>query len=261
MQKPLIGNGRRRGPSIQRLMWQGGALAAVGIGLVGAAVSVGHGFGAAVGFVAVVAGLVLLSYAACERELAATAPPRALPHHTPPPALPRGALPLLNALCGFALAALLVRVVSTDPRGPEAFPAACTKLQGCARVALLHPLADGGQAPLKLSTSLDGAQAAVAAWLRGRPRTDLLYAGEEAGSGGAARLVHARAVTFVWGFADDVWVQLSCGADGRALVEAMGQLRLGVSDLGVNAARNAELFAALRKAAAGGQLPAGKCSG
>ena len=60
--------------------------------------------------------------------------------------------------------------------------------------------------------------------------------------------------------ADDFWVRVSCADDGRAVVEAMGQLRLGVSDVGVNADRNAALFAGLRQAVARGALPAGKCT-
>jgi uncharacterized protein (DUF1499 family) len=55
-------------------------------------------------------------------------------------------------------------------------------------------------------------------------------------------------------------VRVSCADDGRAVVEAMGQLRLGVSDVGVNADRNAALFAGLRQAVARGALPAGKCT-
>lgn len=60
--------------------------------------------------------------------------------------------------------------------------------------------------------------------------------------------------------ADDVYVRLSCGRDGRVTVESQGQLRLGVGDLGANARRNAGLLGALRAAAADGSLPAGSCS-
>jgi hypothetical protein len=54
-------------------------------------------------------------------------------------------------------------------------------------------------------------------------------------------------------------VRLSCGKDGRVVVEAQGQLRLGVGDWGVNARRNALLLGALRDAAAAGKLPRGSC--
>lgn len=60
---------------------------------------------------------------------------------------------------------------------------------------------------------------------------------------------------------DDFWVQLSCGDDDRTVVEVMGQLRLGVGDLGVNPARNQLLLGAMRAEAAAGKLPSGLCSG
>lgn len=43
--------------------------------------------------------------------------------------------------------------------------------------------------------------------------------------------------------------------------QVQGQLRIGVSDWGVNAARNAALLASLRAAAADGKLPSGSCAG
>jgi uncharacterized protein (DUF1499 family) len=73
--------------------------------------------------------------------------------------------------------------------------------------------------------------------------------------------IHARFVSLLWGFADDVFVQLSCNAEsGEVLVEVQGQLRVGVGDMEVNVKRNAALMAALTAQAQAGELPAGRCS-
>jgi uncharacterized protein (DUF1499 family) len=54
--------------------------------------------------------------------------------------------------------------------------------------------------------------------------------------------MHARMVTLFFGFADDFLVGLRCDEDGNAVVEAQGQLRIGQSDLGVNARRNKRFY-------------------
>ena len=122
----------------------------------------------------------------------------------------------MNALLLFAALLLLVRAASQDPPvlGTDAFPDACAKYQGCSRVALGRLHRDNGNAPLRLRTTLAEAEGAAAAWLSGNPRTELLYRGADtanssgvsAGTGAAttsamARLLHARAVTLVFGFA------------------------------------------------------------
>jgi uncharacterized protein (DUF1499 family) len=74
-------------------------------------------------------------------------------------------------------------------------------------------------------------------------------------------VIHARFVSLLWGFADDVFVRLSCDAEtGEVLVEAQGQLRVGVGDMGVNVKRNAALIAAMDADVKHGQLPAGPCT-
>lgn len=54
--------------------------------------------------------------------------------------------------------------------------------------------------------------------------------------------MHARFVSKLWGFADDLFVRVACDDRGLALVEAQGQLRLGVGDMDVNLARVARLW-------------------
>jgi uncharacterized protein (DUF1499 family) len=74
-------------------------------------------------------------------------------------------------------------------------------------------------------------------------------------------IIHARFVSLLWGFADDVFVRLSCNAEtGAVLLEAQGQLRVGVGDMDVNVKRNAALMAAMDAEVKRGQLPAGPCT-
>lgn len=62
-----------------------------------------------------------------------------------------------------------------------------------------------------------------------------------------------------WPAKDDFWVRLTCGGDGRVVVESQGELRLGVGDWGVNPARNTALAGSLRRAALDGAMPKGRC--
>lgn len=109
-------------------------------------------------------------------------------------------MPFVNALGVFTLLLLLVRALSPDPAAAAAFPDACSKLQGCARVALQRPHREGAEVPLKLRASLDDVQRAAVAWVREYPRAEVLFAGV---SGEGRRMVHARFVSFLWGFAGE----------------------------------------------------------
>jgi hypothetical protein len=184
-----------------------------------AAVAVGHAVGAAVGAACAAAGLVLLAYGACASERAAAAvgaagpdagatlTARLLPHQVAkPPVPPHAAWPVANALLACSLLLLAVRAASTDPRGAAAgaFPRACGSAHGCARVAAAEPHRAGGEWPLRLATTADGAAAAVHAWLRRSlgPRSEVLYDGPAISADGAppgARLIHARVVSPLWG--------------------------------------------------------------
>jgi hypothetical protein len=188
------------------------------------AVAVGHAAGTATGAACVAAGLALLSYAACARERAAAAAAaaaattpgggagglgaRLLPHQVqaPPPTPPRAAWPAANALLTFTMLLLAVRAASPDPGPPLArgFPPGCSRLQGCARAATSEPHRAGREAPLRIRTTLEGASAAVEGWLKGHgARAEVVYSGPDSAPGAprGARLVHARVVTPLWGFA------------------------------------------------------------
>jgi hypothetical protein len=116
-------------------------------------------------------------------------------------------MPFANALAALTLLLLAVHAVSLDPAGSAvtSFPAACTKLQGCSRVALSRPHNAGDEAPLRLRTTMEGARRAVLEWVGGRARSDVLFGGATAGADGS-RVVHARVVTLVWGFAGEFGV-------------------------------------------------------
>lgn len=138
---------------------------------------------------------------------------------------------------------------------------------------------DGGRAPLRLPTPLPNATEAVLRWIRSRPRAEVLlvqHAPPAAPADGAAApaasaFIHARFVSLLWGFADDVFVRLTCvpaGADAdssgetqAALLEVQGQLRLGVGDLEVNVARNVALLSHMEAEMQQGHLPRGGCGG
>jgi uncharacterized protein (DUF1499 family) len=149
----------------------------------------------------------------------------------------------------FVTLLIAIHAASPDPR-IAAFPAACPRHKhlGCSRVAEKASHATRGLQPLPVPAALNETQAAVSAWVEGQVGARVLFA--------QPGFLHARFVTPVFGFGDDFMVGLRCGAEGVTIVEAQGQLRLGQSDLGVNARRNQRFFDALGAA----KLPAGTCS-
>lgn len=260
MQKPLLKGSKAPPYSASRLFLQCGLLCLAGISEVVAGVLWSHAFGTGVGMAAVAAGLVCLAYGACQKELSAC-PATRLPHQQQgPPYMRRRSMLIVNLIGGFALLLILVRAASPDPgiSTASAFPEACSKLQGCARVAESHPHRQGQESPLRLRTGLEAARHEAAAWISAQPRAEVLSDVAE-GGGTGARVIHARFVSFLWGFADDFWVRLSCAGDSRTVVEVMGQLRLGVGDLEVNPTRNRLFLGAMRARAAAGKFPKGPC--
>ena len=83
--------------------------------------------------------------------------------------------------------------------------------------------------------------------------------GGSATAAGGGVFIHARFGSLLWGFADDVFVQLSCSSSGSVVVEVQGQLRLGVGDMEVNVKRNVALMAALEGRGEAGGLAEGSC--
>ncbi|KAF8064645.1 hypothetical protein HT031_003446 [Scenedesmus sp. PABB004] len=213
----------------------GAAAAALGAAEALAALAVGHGFGIAVGVASATGGAALLATTR----------------------LPRRAARLVVGFAWASGALLLVRAASRDPARPARFPESCAaKPQGCARVAATASHRSGGLAPLRLDTTVAAAKGAALNWISAQPRAKVL---DDLRLLDGEALLHARFVSRLWGFSDDLWVRVTCAEGGAALVEVQGSLRLGVGDMGVNPARCAALLEALR--AAGGGLPAGGCGG
>lgn len=129
--------------------------------------------------------------------------------------------------------ALLIAIHLTSPDPHVAsFPTACPNGNkfGCSRIAETAPQSTRGLAPFILeATSRETAQSLVVTWLLDNGGSVLLN---------TPGFVHARFVTWLWGFADDFFVSVRCNDVGSAVIEVQGQLRLGQSDLGVNARRN-----------------------
>jgi len=151
----------------------------------------------------------------------------------------------------FAALLITIHISSPDPH-IDAFPASCgSNMFGCSRVAEMGSQATRGLKPLHLMTSVNVTRAAVEK-----------YISEQAG--GMVLLtkhgfVHGRFVSLVFGFADDFFVRVQCEdkPEGKsvAVVEAQGQLRIGKSDLGVNARRNKRFFEYLQSL----ELPSSGC--
>ena len=154
----------------------------------------------------------------------------------------------------------------TSLPSPWALNTCGSQADGCTRVALSGANKAGGLLPLRMETDIRSVAAACAAWARLlEPRGRVLdleqplarAALQEAQQEPTAEL-HARFVTGFWGFADDVFVRVSCDAQGLALVESQSQLRLGSSDLGVNLARTQRLWSHLASTFPAGAAEAGK---
>ena len=110
---------------------------------------------------------------------------------------------------------LLIHVFSPDP-DVSAFPAACPpgKGFGCSRIAESDPHHTRHLKPLHLNTTLGAASAAAADWVEQQAQSKILLRRDD--------LIHARFITFFWGFADDMFVGLRCEDEGRCVVGTAG---------------------------------------
>lgn len=134
---------------------------------------------------------------------------------------------LLRSVSVVAFLLLLVRVASPAPRGSTA-PDACPSHlpQGCATIKI------------SLQASSRDVGAAVKAWAsknHGIVLTDARFS--------VFSVLHFQFTSFVWGFADDTWINTSCDSEQnrQTIVSGISMLRLGRGDLGVNAKRLALL--------------------
>lgn len=135
----------------------------------------------------------------------------------------------------FVALLIAIHLSSPDPH-VVSFPASCpagSKL-GCSRVAETAPHTNRGLVPFILDgTSRETAQTMVVTWIMDSGAAVLLN---------SPGFVHARFVSWLWGFADDFFLSVRCNEQGNAVIEVQGQLRIGKSDLGVNLRRNKRLW-------------------
>jgi len=128
----------------------------------------------------------------------------------------RWVLSVLSVVLGcFCLALSIVHLVSPDPR-IAAFPTLCEAKQGCARIALENPWRAGGLTPLTFDAPAHTVLSAVLQWVDdtnaagGGERKHVIAIHNREGDGGGPDgiVVHLRAISALWGFADDVVVSI-----------------------------------------------------
>lgn len=135
---------------------------------------------------------------------------------------------------------IAVHVSSPDPK-ITSFPTSCPVWNrfGCSRIAETSSQSARGLSPLHIKAPMNVTHAAVIEWIGSRGRSAVLV--------DKPNFIHARVLSLVFNFADDFMVHLKCSKEGRTVVEVQGQLRLGQSDMGVNARRNQMFFSELEK--------------
>jgi uncharacterized protein (DUF1499 family) len=135
-----------------------------------------------------------------------------------------------------------------------AFPKACPadKLEGCSRVADDGPHRNFDHVGVRLEASQALVVGAIERWVAASPRATVLRS--------SAGFVHARFVSQLWGFADDVFFGVRCNGD-MAVVEVQGQLRVGKGDMDVNVLRNMRFLEHLKAQVDSGAVPLGVCHG
>uniref|UniRef100_A0A061SP86 DUF1499 domain-containing protein n=1 Tax=Tetraselmis sp. GSL018 TaxID=582737 RepID=A0A061SP86_9CHLO len=157
---------------------------------------------------------------------------------------------LLGAL---VLLQIFVRLAAPD-EAVKVFPSACPAglPQGCSRIAVANAHRDGGHKPFRTFTSILTLRQTVVRWAKKRGGVLL----EEEDNTGMITL-QFRFLSSLMGFPDDLFVFISCSKEGTGTVEVQSQLRVGYSDLGVNAARAAKITQFLEDVS--NQLPARPC--
>jgi uncharacterized protein (DUF1499 family) len=133
-----------------------------------------------------------------------------------------------------------------------AFPDACPadKLEGCSRVADSSPHRNFDHIGVRLEASQAIVLDTITRWVAAYPRATVLRSGDG--------FVHARFVSQLWGFADDVFFSVRCNGD-MAVVELQGQLRVGQGDMDVNVLRNMQFLDHLRAQVDSGAVPLSVC--
>ncbi|RMG22037.1 MAG: DUF1499 domain-containing protein [Methanobacteriota archaeon] len=112
------------------------------------------------------------------------------------------------------------------------FPEDCPPTPNCTRVAEFNVRGEGLR-PLKLNATLREVHDAILNWIDVQPRTEIL---RDNGT-----FIHAKFLSFVFRFPDDLYVQLFC-VGNQTSFWVQSQSRLGRGDLNVNEERVQSLF-------------------
>jgi uncharacterized protein (DUF1499 family) len=141
----------------------------------------------------------------------------------------------LNAAVLLFLAVLILVHFMGDVSYPglssAPFPSSCRRTTNCARLTtnLTANVGMNGTAPLVFNSSLELLGQAAALWSGHMLNMHYLE--------NTLAYQHIMFVTTVFGFPDDVYLQLYCNAAQQAVLWVQSESRLGVGDFGVNAAR------------------------
>jgi uncharacterized protein (DUF1499 family) len=153
----------------------------------------------------------------------------------------------------FALLLIIVHMSSPDPKF-RSFPDSCPKTHwfGCSRVAELNSHGSRGLELLHIPAKLPDVQQIVEKWIYSQSGSPRILRSTRTG------FIHVRFLSMLFGFADDMLINLRCDEDGNTIIELQGQLRIGKGDLGVNRRRNKRLLTGVGELAK--SLPEGECT-
>jgi len=142
---------------------------------------------------------------------------------------------------------LLVTLIGWDPYLSQ-FPAGCKKITNCSRLTTntsTNVRTQGLSCPI-INTTVNALHDETVNWINSFGNTGILLSD--------ATFIHARFVSFLWGFADDFYVALECQG-GSVAVWIQAEARLGTGDLGVNSARLLSFLGVINSTT----FPAGSC--
>lgn len=141
----------------------------------------------------------------------------------------------------------------------RSFPNACTKANGCSRIADAIPggASEGSHRcdpycePLSFDASAADVRRAVVDWIDDSFQATVVF------DDSVHNYVHARFLSVAIGFADDFGVQIVCN-DTASRVWVQSELTFGGNDLGVNPSRTARFMVDMAQART--SLPPGDCT-
>jgi len=129
----------------------------------------------------------------------------------------------------------IVQVIAWD--NPQShFPTGCKKTTNCCRLTLSNSTnvqADGMTSPV-INTTIKFAKDTVQDWMKTYNSAGTLYDSDT--------FIHARFVSFFFGFPDDFYVEFKCQVHGSVNIEIQSEAREGTGDFDVNRSRVKDLL-------------------